>query len=230
MIKNLIKYINRKDVCYIIVIVILSILLCSSLRSCHRERIESENNLVSLTDTIQMLKTKSGKLLESKTILEGDIKLLKITNDNLWNQLEDMKATKSQQVVYIESKVENPKVDTVLITQEKNDTISSAFNFENEYRKLSGNVLVYNKEIRLGIDQDITYFDYTLAIKDNKVYLTSNNPYVKTTEIQGVTIPQTSYKKKKFHLGPSITVGYDPFRKQSTFNVGISLTYSLYSF
>lgn len=230
MIKKLLKSINRKDVYYILIICVLSVLLCSSVRSCHHERIESENNLIALTDTIQILKTKSGKLLETKTILEGDIKTLKTTNKDLWDQLEDMKATKSQQVVHIESKVENPRIDTVLIADVSNDTISSMFNFENEYRKLTGNISVFNKEIKLGIDTDITYFDYTLALKDNKVHLTSNNPYVKTTEIQGITIPQTSYKKKNFHIGPSITAGYDPFRKQATFNIGISLTYSIYSF
>ena len=79
----------------------------------------------------------------------------------------------------------------------------------------------------LSINKDIVRMDYTIGIKDGRVYISSSNPYVKFNEIQGITIPKT--KQKHWHIGPTIGtgIGTDGVIRP---NIGLSLTYSIISF
>ena len=77
------------------------------------------------------------------------------------------------------------------------------------------------------IEKDRIQFKYALAVKDNVVYMTSDNPYVKFNSITGLTIPKQK-KEKKFGIGPSVFSGYS--NKGFVYGVGIGLQYNLISF
>ena len=185
-------------------------------------RKQNDNNIVALTDSVNFYKSKSGDLVAEKTLLLGDISTLKLANKELADEIEDMKVNKPQQVVYIETEIINEVHDTTWMIEPNDTLIQKAFDFSNQWRVLNGNIKLQENNLSLNIDNDKVFANFTLAIKDNKVYVKSDNPYVTYDDIQGLTLPKT---KKNFSLGvgPTISYGYDFQHRNFGPFVGISL-------
>lgn len=185
-------------------------------------RKQGENNIIALTDSVHFYKSKSGDLVAEKTLLLGDINTLKLANKELADEIEDMKLHNPQQVVYIETVVTNTVHDTAWLVDENDTLIQKAFDFSDQWRTLTGSIKFKANNLSLNIDNDKVFVNYTLAIKDNKVYIKSDNPYVTYDNIQGLTLPKT---KKNFSLGvgPTISYGWWPGMQKPSPYVGISL-------
>lgn len=211
---------------YIILTYILTIILCIfSIRQCSKNataKKQSDHNIEVLTDSIRQYRTLADDVAAERSILIGDIDLLKKTNDSLYNKVKELGVKKPQQVVYINNDVVNELHDTTWVYA-NNDT-EKEFDFSNKYRELSGTVTHKDTTLALYINKDIVHLDYTMAIKDGVVYVSSSNPYVKFNDIQGITIPTT--KQKRWHIGPAIGVGVGRDFKISPY-VGVNLTYSI---
>lgn len=216
---------------YIAIIAVLLFTLNISIRSCQKNKELYNNNITALVDSISYYKAKNGELVASKPLLKGDISLLKKTNPELSNELNSMKVKNPEQVVKIVTEYIKTPSDTVWVIDSTKDStnvnITKQFDFTDDYRSLAGNVYLENDVLGLNINKDEVYANYTLTIKDNKAYITSNNPYIKISDIQGITIPTP--KTKHFYLGPSINFGYDPLQNKPSFNVGVSIGYGLFS-
>ena len=216
---------------YISIIILLLFGLSISIKSCQQNKHLYDNNITALVDSISYYKAKNGKLVVSKSLLEGDISLLKKTNLELKNELNSMKVKNPEQVVKIVTEYINTPSDTVWVIDSiidfKDVNITKQFDFTDDYRSLVGDVYLKDDILGLNINKDEVYANYTLAIKENKVYITTNNPYIKISDIQGITIPTP--KTKHFYLGPSINFGYDPIQNKPTFNLGVSIGYGLFS-
>ena len=212
---------------YVAIIIVLLFVLSISVRSCQENKQLYNNNVTALIDSVSYYKAKNGELVASKSLLEGDMSLLKKTNSELANELNSMKIKNPEQVVKIVTEYIKTPSDTVWAIDSTNVNITKQFDFTDDYRSLAGNVYLKNNMLGLNINKDEVYANYTLAIKDNKAYITTNNPYIKISDIQGITIPTP--KIKHFYLGPSINFGYDPIQNKPTFNVGISIGYGLFS-
>lgn len=212
---------------YISIILVLLFLLNISFRSCQKIKSSYENNITALVDSVSHYKSKNGELVASKTLLEGDISLLKKTNSKLYDELNSMKIKNPEQVVKIVTEYVNTPLDTIWVVDSTSVNITKQFDFTNDYRSLKGNVYLENDMLGLNINKDEVYANYTLAIKDNKAYITTNNPYIKISDIQGITLPTP--KTKHFYLGPSINFGYDPIQNKPSFNIGVSIGYGLFS-
>ena len=212
---------------YTAIIILLLFLLCVSVKSCQENKQSCNNNITALTDSISYYKSKNGELVASKTLLEGDFSLLEKTNSKLADELKSMKVTDPEQVVKIVTKYVQLPSDTVWVVDSTDINITKQFDFTDKYRSLAGNIYLKNDMLGLNINKDEVYANYTLAIKDNKAYVTSDNPYIKISDIQGITLPTP--KTKHFYLGPSINFGYDPIQKKPTFNIGVSVGYGLFS-
>lgn len=226
---KLIEFIKsiKTHLIYIAIIIALLFLLSISIRSCQKNKKLYENNITALVDSVSYYKAKNGNLIASKTLLEGNMSLLKKTNSELLNELNSMKIKNPEQVVKIVTEYINTPSDTVWVIDSINEDITKSFNFSDDYRRLEGNVYFKNDILGLSINKDEVYAKYILAIKDNKAYITTDNPYIKISNIQGITIPTP--KTKHFYLGPSINFGYDPIQNKSTFNIGVSIGYGLFS-
>ena len=221
---------NKTHIIYLSFIALLLLILSICVNNCQRNTGVYNNNINALVDSISYYKTKTGEIIASKSILEGDIDLLKKTNSELANELSLMKVKNPEQAVKIYTEYINNPSDTVWVIDSINITpvnIRKQFNFTDDWRSLQGDVYLNNNELGLTINKDEVYANYTLAIKDNKVYVTSNNPYIKISDIQGITIPTP--KTKHFYVGPSINFGYDPIQNKPSFNIGISIGYGLFS-
>lgn len=185
------------------------------------------NNINALTEQVEIWKTKSGDLVAEKTILEGDLKLLKKTNEELYDQVQKLKV-KPKEVVYVETVIEHEVHDTTFIVPPDSSYVKYDFDFSDKWRTLTGYAEYDRNLLNVGITKDIVNANFTLAIKDSKVYVTSDNPYINYTNIQGITLPN---KKPVWSIGigPSVNFGYDVINKKPGVMVGlgISLNYNL---
>ncbi len=218
----------KQQIILILIIVVLCINTIFTIKGCQQYKKQNNQNLIALTDTIKYYTTKNGETYVSKEMLIGDLNSLKIVNDSLYRIIKEMKLKKPESIVYINSQIDNGQKDTVWIIN--NDTVyekkylSKDFNFNNEYRELEGNVSLKDSTLSLSIDKDKVFFDYTLAIENNKVYVKSNNPYIKYNDIQGIELPKPKKSIWGITVGPSIGYGYDFNGKKFGPNIGINAT------
>lgn len=213
-----------------IICVCLSLVCLSSIRSCMSYKEQADNNIVALKDSIHYHKTKYNELYVSKQILIGNMNTLKVAYDSLYNTLKDMNIKDPSSVVYVNTVIEHVKHDTIWNVNNDSSIVYpnlyKEFNFTDKYRELSGNVYLNNSQLGLNIEKDNIFADFTIAVENNKVFIKSNNPYVKYNDIKGLTLP--SYNRKTtLVIGPSISWGYDFGNKNFSPTIGISATYGL---
>lgn len=213
-------------------ILITYLLLITSIVICFRQcsniitlKDNTRHNIEALTDTVSYYKTNNDIIVAEKTILIGDIKLLKATNDSLYKVIHDMKLKQPDNIVYIETEVVNEKYDTIWIA--KGDYISKQFDFSNEHRQLSGEVYKQDSLLGLTIERDIVNADFTVAIENGRAYVTSNNPYLIVNDIYGIQLPKT--KQKRWGVGPYIGVGITTDGRVRP-ALGIGVQYSIFQF
>lgn len=219
----------RNKIINILIIILFIIGLSVSTQQCSHYKNEYKDNIEILNDTIHYYKAKNGKQIATIHGYETNIENLKYLNDSLYKAIKNIKPkTKVVTVTQFSGYIDNSTNDTTYIV--KKDTIIKGFykdfNFNNEYRLLEGNVRYNNDSLGVSITKDVVMFDYTVALdKKNRIYITSNNPYVKYNNISGFTIPKK--RAKRWSVGPSIGYSYDI--KKNTFSpvVGISLQYGL---
>ena len=201
-----------------------------SINKCTYYKNVNDKNIIALTDSVNYYKGKYGNEVAKKTMIETDCKNLQIINDSLYRMIQSMQVKKPDIVIGGSTSIDNGKNDTVYIptvTEITSKNIYRKFDFSNQYRELTGNVSYTNDTLGLYIEKDIMQFKYALAVKDNVVYMTSDNPYVKFNSITGLKIPKQK-KEKKFGIGPSVFGGYS--NKGFVYGIGIGLQYNLISF
>ena len=201
-----------------------------SINKCTYYKNVNDKNIIALTDSVNYYKGKYGNEVAKKTMIETDCKNLQIINDSLYRMIQSMQVKKPDIVIGGSTSIDNGKNDTVYIptvTEIASKNIYRKFDFSNQYRELTGNVSYTNDTLGLYIEKDRMQFKYALAVKDNVVYMTSDNPYVKFNSITGLTIPKQK-KEKKFGIGPSLFGGYS--NKGFVYGIGIGLQYNFINF
>ena len=201
-----------------------------SINKCTYYKTVNDKNIIALTDSVNYYKGKYGNEIAKKTMIETDCKNLQIINDSLYRMIQSMQVKKPDIVIGGSTSIDNGKHDTVYIptvTEITSKNIYRKFDFSNQYRELTGNVSYTNDTLGLYIEKDRMQFKYALAVKDNVVYMTSDNPYVKFNSITGLTIPKQK-KEKKFGIGPSVFGGYS--NKGFVYGIGIGLQYNFINF
>lgn len=211
-------------------VVAFFVFMTLSINKCTYYKNVNDKNIIALTDSVNYYKGKYGNEVAKKTMIETDCKNLQNINDSLYRMIQSMQVKKPDMVIGGSTSIDNGKHDTVYIptvTEITSKNIYRKFDFSNQYRELIGNVSYTNDTLGLHIEKDIMQFKYALAVKDNVVYMTSNNPYVKFNSITGLTIPKQK-KEKKFGIGPSVFGGYS--NKGFVYGIGIGLQYNFINF
>ena len=211
-------------------VVAFFVFITLSINKCTYYKNVNDKNIIALTDSVNYYKGKYGNEVAKKTMIETDCKNLQIINDSLYRMIQSMQVKKPDIVIGGSSSIDNGKHDTVwvpTVTEITSKNIYRKFDFSNHYRELTGNVSYTNDTLGLYIEKDIMQFKYALAVKDNVVYMTSDNPYVKFNSITGLTIPKQK-KEKKFGIGPSLFGGYS--NKGFVYGIGIGLQYNFINF
>lgn len=213
----------------IILIVLLIMALSFSIKQCSSIKGEYIDNIEILNDTIKYYKDKTGTLVATKYGYETDIKNLKYLNDSLYKEIKSLKAKgKVTTATQFSGTIINELLDTIYIVE--HDTITKGFykdfNFNNQWRLLEGNVNYHNDSVGVSITKDEVIFDYVVAMdKDNVIHIKSNNPYVKYNSISGYFISKP--KKKRWSIGPSVSIGYNIKDNNISPTVGLSLQYGI---
>lgn len=211
-------------------VVAFFVFITLSINKCTYYKNVNDKNIIALTDSVKYYKGKYGNEVAKKTMIETDCKNLQIINDSLYRMIQSMQVKKPDMVIGGSSSIDNGKHDTLwvpTVTEITSKNIYRKFDFSNQYRELTGNVSYTNDTLGLHIEKDIMQFKYALAVKDNVVYMTSDNPYVKFNSITGLTIPKQK-KEKKFGIGPSVFGGYS--NRGFVYGIGIGLQYNLINF
>ena len=211
-------------------VVAFFVFITLSINKCTYYKNVNDKNIIALTDSVNYYKGKYGNEVAKKTMIETDCKNLQIINDSLYRMIQSMQVKKPDMVIGGSSSIDNGKHDTVwvpTVTEITSKNIYRKFDFSNQYRELTGNVSYTNDTLGLYIEKDRMQFKYALAVKDNVVYMTSDNPYVKFNSITGLTIPKQK-KEKKFGIGPSVFGGYS--NKGFVYGIGIGLQYNFINF
>lgn len=211
-------------------VVAFFVFITLSINKCTYYKNVNDKNIIALTDSVNYYKGKYGNEVAKKTMIETDYKNLQIINDSLYRMIQSMQVKKPDMVIGGSTSIDNGKHDTLWVptaTEITSKNIYRKFDFSNKYRELTGNVSYTNDTLGLHIEKDRIQFKYALAVKDNVVYMTSDNPYVNFNSITGLTIPKQK-KEKKFGIGPSVFGGY--INKGFVYGVGIGLQYNLISF
>ena len=211
-------------------VVAFFVFITLSINKCTYYKNVNDKNIIALTDSVNYYKGKYGNEVAKKTMIETDCKNLQIINDSLYRMIQSMQVKKPDIVIGGSTSIDNGKHDTIYIptvTEITSKNIYRKFDFSNQYRELTGNVSYTNDTLGLYIEKDIMQFKYALAVKDNVVYMTSDNPYVKFNSITGLTIPKQK-KEKKFGIGPSLFGGYS--NKGFVYGIGIGLQYNFINF
>lgn len=211
-------------------VVAFFVFITLSINKCTYYKNVNDKNIIALTDSVNYYKGKYGNEVAKKTMIETDYKNLQIINDSLYRMIQSMQVKKPDIVIGGSTSIDNGKHDTVwvpTVTEITSKNIYKKFDFSNQYRELTGNVSYTNDTLGLYIEKDIMRFKYALAVKDNVVYMTSDNPYVKFNSITGLKIPKQK-KEKKFGIGPSVFGGYS--NKGFVYGIGIGLQYNFINF
>ena len=211
-------------------VVAFFVFITLSINKCTYYKNVNDKNIIALTDSVNYYKGKYGNEVAKKTMIETDCKNLQIINDSLYRMIQSMQVKKPDMVIGGSTSIDNGKHDTVwvpTVTEITSKNIYRKFDFSNQYRELTGNVSYTNDTLGLYIEKDIMQFKYALAVKDNVVYMTSDNPYVKFNSITGLKIPKQK-KEKKFGIGPSVFGGYS--NKGLVYGIGIGLQYNFINF
>lgn len=211
-------------------VVAFFVFITLSINKCTYYKNVNDKNIIALTDSVKYYKGKYGNEVAKKTMIETDCKNLQNINDSLYRMIQSMQVNKPDIVIGGSTSIDNGKHDTIYIPTAAEITsknIYRKFDFSNQYRELTGNVNYTNDTLGLYIEKDIIQFKYALAVKDNAVYMTSDNPYVKFNSITGLTIPKQK-KEKKFGIGPSVFGGYS--NRGFVYGIGIGLQYNFINF
>jgi len=237
-IKNFCKTFKARDFLYIIIILLLCGVISSAVRRCSTNEKMYETNIKALTDTITYYKGENGNLVASKTAFMAEVNDLKELNKGLYDQITKLgvKPKNIVTTVYSEGEIKYLPQDTAWVV--KHDTINlergidKSFAFNDQWRDLEGTIGYHQDTLGLRISKDIMRFNYTVAMdKNNKIYITSDNPYVTVNEIQGFTVPTYQKEKvKRWGIGPYLGVGYDFSRNKIAPTIGIGVQYNLFRF
>lgn len=221
---------HKRTLIEILCMVAFFVCVTSTISRCSYYKDTNEKNILALTDSIKYYKGKQGNVVAVKGIPEADYTYLKNINDSLYRLVESMRVSgKPDVVIGSNASIDNGKHDTVwrYTTLQDTSTFYNRFDFTNKYRSLQGYVSVKEDSMKMLIEKDVVNFNYAMAIKDNQVYLTSDNPYVKFNTITGIKIPKEK-KTKKFGIGPVIYGGYG--NNGLGYGIGIGLQYSIIQF
>jgi len=223
--------ITKREAVMALAILLLGIGLAFSFVKMSRMSREADHNIAAMTDSLHHYKTKYGDEYFAKTILEGDLKLLKQVNDSIYKEVEKMKIKNPQTVVYVETITETAKHDTVWQLPPdlllKDARLVKDFSFSDKWHLLDGTIKLENSDMKLDVNNNKVFASFVVAVENGRAYLKTDNPYIKIDDITGIAVPQRKEKVKRLGLtiGPAASVGYSFNSKKIEPYVGISLVF-----
>lgn len=244
MIEFLKKY--WKDMLLIILVIITTSFIMST--SCTKQKLDTaENNISALTDTLSTYKLKNGELLYEKQGYIAEKEQLSTFIGVQESEIKELEKKLNSAVSTIAKLKQEVKVDTLKLIDSVyiyDDEIRNDFSFSDSWLSLSGTTIY--KDCKFSTSLNNLSMDVPLKIgttKDNSWFVTTENPYVSFSSIEGASIEKA--KPKRFsigiHAGAGLSYGYgisganDGFVRSGWFfgpsiHIGFGVTYKLIEF
>jgi len=202
---------NWKNILLVIFGLVIIALLMST--TCTRQKLDKvENNIEALTDSVHIYKLKNGELMYEKKGFIAEKK-----------ELEEYIGVKEKEVKEIEKKLKSAlatiaklraevNIDTIHMTDSvyvtPDSVYHSEFNYNDKWLSMNGithikidpfntHTIINNINMELGLTVGTT--------KDNKWLITTDNPYVQITSINGANLEKA--KPKRWSIGIQGGVG-----------------------
>lgn len=238
---------NWKDVLLIILVILTTSFIMST--SCTKQKLDiAENNISALTDTISTYKLKNGELLYEKQGYIAEKEQLSTFIGVQESEIKELEKKLGSAVSTIAKLNQEVKVDTLKLIDSvyvyDKDEIRNDFSFSDNWLLLSGTTIY--KDYKFSTTLNSLSMDVPLKIgttKDNTWFVTTENPYVSFSSIDGASIEKS--KPKRFslsiHAGVGLSYGYgmsgatDGLVRSGWFfgpavHIGAGVSYKLFEF
>lgn len=233
-----------------ILLVILFILAISFIMSttCTKKELDiAENNISALTDTISVYKLKNGELLYEKQGYIAEKEQLNTFIGVQKSEIKELEKKLGSAISTIAKLKQEVKVDTLKLIDSVyvyNDEIRNDFSFSDNWLSISGTTIY--KDSKFSTTLNNLFMDVPLKIgttQNNTWFVTTENPYVSFSSIEGANIEKS--KQKRFSLGLHMSVGLsfgygisganDGLVRNGWFfgpaaNIGLGITYKIIDF
>lgn len=238
---------NWKDLLLIILVILATSFIMST--SCTKQKLDiAENNISALTDTISVYKLKTGELLYEKQGYIAEKEQLSTFIGVQESEIKELEKKLGSAVSTIAKLKQEVKVDTLKMIDSvyiyDENEVRNNFSFSDNWLTLSGTTIY--KDCNFSTTLNNLSMDVPLKIgttKDNTWFVTTENPYVFFSSIEGASIEKV--KQKRFslsvHVGLGLSYGYgmsgssDGIVRSGWFfgpaiHIGAGVSYKLFEF
>ena len=238
---------NWKDVLLIILVILATSFIMST--SCTKQKLDiAENNISALTDTLSVYKLKNGELLYEKQGYIAEKEQLSTFIGVQESEIKELEKKLGSAVSTIAKLKQEVKVDTLKLIDSvyvyDEDEVRNDFSFSDNWMSLSGTTIY--KDYKFSTTLNNLSMDVPLKVgttKDNSWFVTTENPYVSFSSIEGASIEKV--KPKRFslsiHAGLGLSYGYgiscsaDGIVRSGWFfgpalHIGAGVSYKLFEF
>lgn len=236
---------KREKICFITIGVLIIGLICTILYATHKkdDLIIANNNIEALTDTITQKELKNGELLQYNQSLVLEKQELEKYLQISQQEVKDLEKKLNSKLLYI-SKLEGTiKTDTIYIENavSTTDSLSYRYSFmkDTEYYTICGYTDVdENHKSFTTITENTIPLKLKVGLtQDWKIFVTSDNPNVNLTSIEGALVDKKAFlkqqKKDRFSIGIQIGFGaqYGLMHRQFDYGpyIGIGAEYRIFS-
>lgn len=236
---------KREKICFITIGVLIIGLICTILYATHKkdDLIIANNNIEALTDTITQKELKNGELLHYNQSLVLEKQELEKYLQISQQEVKDLEKKLNSKLLYI-SKLEGTiKTDTIYIenTVSTTDSLSYRYSFmkDTEYYTICGYTDVdENHKSFTTITENTIPLKLKVGLtQDWKIFVTSDNPNVNLTSIEGALVDKKTFLKQqnkdRFSIGIQFGFGaqYGLMHRQFDYGpyIGIGAEYRIFS-
>lgn len=236
---------KREKICFITIGVLIIGLICTILYATHKkdDLIIANNNIAALTDSICSYEMKNGELLQVNHSLVIEKEELENYLGITKQEVKDLEKKLKTNLQYI-SKLEGTiKTDTIYIENavSTTDSLSYRYSFmkDTEYYTICGYTDVdENHKSFTTITENTIPLKLKVGLtQDWKIFVTSDNPNVNLTSIEGALVDKKTFlkqqKKDRFSIGIQIGFGaqYGLMHRQFDYGpyIGIGAEYRIFS-
>ena len=202
---------NWKNILLIVFSCIIVVLLMST--TCTKQKLDiANNNIAALTDTVHTYQLKNGELMYEKQgfMLEKEKleKYLEISK----SEVKDLEKKLGSALATISKLKGQIKVDTIIthdsVYLDQDSVYHNKFKYKDKWLSVDGTSTFSFKPFNANTTINNILMDVPLKVgmsTDNKWFVTSENPYVNFTSVDGVNLAPSN--KKRFTLGVHVGVG-----------------------
>lgn len=211
-----------KDIAIVILVIVCAVLLFSTTCTSQKNRIY-KNNIDALRDSVHIEQLKNGELIHSKQMLILEKKQIEDYLDIANKEIKEIEKKLQSKIAYIAKLEGQIKVDTIRLVDSvyvKDSTYYSQWTFQDQWLYLQGltqfkdgtsisrlNNLEMDVPLKLGI------------MEDNQVFVTSSNPYVGFSAIDGAALNKPT-KKSYWNIGFQLGFGIQYDLRYNNFGYG----------